>query len=63
MPGLLMQAGSFLLKSEGMRNSVLSQLNADVSIPMKQFLRVDVTGIHEVRKKRRFLPLSFLCFV
>lgn len=43
-----MQAGSMLLKAENMRASVLSQLNSDVSIPMKQFLRVDVAGIHEV---------------
>jgi hypothetical protein len=43
-----MQVGSFLLKSETLRESVLSQLSSDVAIPMKQFLRVDVASIREV---------------
>jgi hypothetical protein len=49
--GLLLQAGSFLLKSEQMRSTTLAQLNTDFSIPMKQFLRVDVAGVHEMQDR------------
>ncbi len=48
---LLLQMASLLLKSETKRAEALTTLNAEFGIPMKQFLRVDVAGVHDLKER------------
>jgi Arf-GAP/coiled-coil/ANK repeat/PH domain-containing protein len=48
---LLMQMASLLLKSETRRSEALLALNSEFGIPMKQFLRVDVAGVHDLKDR------------
>ena len=48
---LLTQLGHLLVQGETQRAEVLGELNSDFSVPMKQFLRVDVAGIREMQDR------------
>jgi Arf-GAP/coiled-coil/ANK repeat/PH domain-containing protein len=48
---LLMRLGGLVVKSETKRQQVMGELQSEFSVPMKQFLRVDVAGIHENQER------------